>query len=143
MEGHMVDIISSRRSFVCKVMGLISGILLANPKELKAAKHETRNLLGQLEMENLRMSKPRRNPSMMCRASEKGIMLYVNMNGEETPMHLMNSTGYMIWKACDGSHSFEEISQLIRKRYRVSEQKAQSDAILFLSQLKMSKAITV
>ena len=139
----MADIIKSRRSFVCRLMGLISGILLVNPQELRATKQDTRDLLGQLEMDILRRSRPIRNPSMMCRASEKGITLYVKKNGEETPMYLMNLTGYRIWKSCDGSRSFKEISRLISESYRISEQKAQSDAILFLSQLKMSKAITV
>jgi len=139
----MADIIKSRRSFVCRLMGLVSGILLANPKELRAAKQETKDLLGQLEIDILRRSRPIRNPSMMCRSSEKGITLYVKKNGEETPTYLMNSTGYMIWKSCDGSRSFKEISRLIVERYRVSEQKAQLDALLFLSQLKKSKAITV
>ncbi len=128
---------------MCKLMGLISGILLANPKELKAAKQETRDLLEQLEMDILRKSKPIKNPSMMCRASEKGITLYVKKNGEETPMYLVNSTGYTIWKACDGSRSFKEISRLISERYRISEQKAQLDAVFFLSQLKKSNAIIV
>ena len=128
---------------MCKVMGLISGIWLAHPKELKAAKQETRDLLGQLEMEILRRSNPRRNPSMTCRTSSKGTTLYVKENGEETPLHMMNSTGYMIWEACDGSRSFREISRLIFERYKVSEQQAQLDALLFLSLLKKSNAITV
>ena len=124
-------------------MGLISGILLANPKELRAAKQETRDLLGQLEMDILRRSRPLRNPSMMCRESEKGTTLYVKKNGEETPMYMMNPTGHLIWKACDGSRSFKEISRLIIESFRVSEQKAELDALLFLSLLKQSKAITV
>lgn len=139
----MADIMTSRRSFVCRVMGLIPGILLANPKELRAAKQETRDLLGQLEIDILRMSRPKKNPSMTCRASEKGTTLYLKKDGEEIPIYMMNSTGYMIWKACDGSRSFKEISQLILERYRVSEQKAQLDALLFLSHLKKSKAITI
>lgn len=139
----MADIIPSRRSFVCKFTGLITGILLANPKELRAARQETRDLLGQLEMEILRRSRPKRNPLMMCRASEEGTTLYLKRNGEEIPIYMMNPTGYMIWKACDGSRSFKEISQFILERYRVSEQKAQSDALLFLSLLKKTKAITV
>ncbi|MBN1832487.1 MAG: PqqD family protein [Deltaproteobacteria bacterium] len=139
----MADIKKSRRSFVCRIMGLISGILLANPKELRAAKLETRDLLEQLELDILRRSRPIRNPSMTCRESEKGITLYVKENGKETPLYLMNSTGYMIWKACDGSRSFKQISRLIREKYRVPGQKAQLDALLFLSQLKKSKAITV
>ena len=125
------------------MMGLIPGILLMNPKELRAAKRETRALLGQLETEILKSSRPKRNPLMVCRASEKGIMLYLKKNGEEIPLYMMNSTGYMIWKACDGSRSFKEISRLILRRYHISEQKAQSDALVFLSLLKKSKAITV
>ncbi len=128
---------------MCKSVGLISGILLSNPKELRAAKQETRNLLGQLEMEVLKGSKPKRNPLVMCRSSEKGTTLYLKRNGEEIPLCMINSTGYLIWKACDGSRSFKEISRLIFERYRVSKQKAQSDALLFLSLLKKTDAITI
>ena len=139
----MADILKSRRSFMCKFMGLIPGILLANPKELRAAKQETRDLLGQLELDILRTSRPKRNPLMMCRASEEGTTLYLKKKGEEIPIYMMNPTGYMIWKACDGNRSFKEISQLIHKRYRVSKQEAQSDALLFLSHLKKTEAITI
>lgn len=139
----MADMIKSRRSFLCKGMGLISGILLANPKELRASKHETRDLLGQLEMEILRISRPKRNPLMICRESEEGITLYLKKKEEEIPLYMMNPTGYMIWKVCDGSRSFKEISQLIHERYRVSKQEAQWDALLFLSLLKKTEAITV
>ena len=139
----VADMVTSRRSFMCTFMGLIPGVLLANPKELRAAKQETRDLLGQLEMDILTRSRPKRNPSMTCRASDKGTTLYMKRNGEETPIYMMNSTGHMIWKACDGSRTFREISQLILERYRVSKQKAQLDALLFLSQLKKCEAITV
>jgi hypothetical protein len=139
----MAGIMTSRRSFVCKFMGIIPGILLVNPKELKAAKQETKDLLGQLEMEILRASKPKKNPLMLCRESEKRVTLYLKRNGEEIPICMMNPTGYIIWKACDGSRSFKEISQFILERYRVSEKKAQLDALSFLSLLKQAKAITV
>lgn len=128
---------------MCKFMGLIPGILLANPKELRAAKQETRNLLGQLELEVLRTSRPKRNPLMMCRVSRERTTLYLKRNGEEIPTYMMNPTGYMIWKACDGSRSLKEISQLILERYRVSEHKAQLDTISFLALLKKAEAITV
>ena len=139
----MADMVTSRRSFMCRLMGLIPGILLANPRELRAAKQETRDLLGQLEMEILRASRPKRNPSMMCRASEEGATLYLKRNGEEIPIYMMNPTGHMIWKACDGSRSPEEISQLILERYRISEQKGQSDTLFFLALLKKAEAIAV
>jgi hypothetical protein len=139
----MADMVASRRSFVCKFMGLISGIMLANPKDFRAAKQETRDLLGQIEMDILRRSRPQKNPSVMCRTSEMGATLCMKRGGEEIPIYRMNPTGHMIWKACDGSRSFKEISQLILERYRVSEQKAQLDTLLFLSLLKKSNAITV
>jgi hypothetical protein len=137
------DMVTSRRSFMCKLMGLIPGILLASPKELRAAKQETRDLLGQLEMEILRTSRPKRNPSMICRASEKAATLYLKGNGEEIPICMMNPTGYMIWKACDGNRSPKQISKLIFERYRVSEHKTQLDTLLFLALLKKAEAIAL
>jgi hypothetical protein len=139
----MADMVTSRRSFMCRLMGLIPGVLLANPKELRAAKQKTRDLLGQLEMEILRTSRPKRNPSMMCRASKEGATLCEKRNGEEIPIYMMNRTGYMIWKACDGSRSPKEISQLIFERYRVSEHKTQLDTLHFLALLTKAEAITV
>jgi len=100
-------------------------------------------LLGQLELEILRLSRPKRNPLMMCRASGEGTTLYLKRNGEEIPIYMMNPTGYMIWKACDGGRSLKEISRLILERYRVSEHKAQLDTISFLALLKEAEAITV
>ena len=89
----MADMMTSRRSFVCRFMGLITGILLANPGDLRAARQESRYLLGQLEMEIMRRSRPKRNPSMTCRASEEGVTLYLMRDGKEIPVYMMNSTG--------------------------------------------------
>jgi len=139
----MANMVRSRRSFMCKLVGLIPGVLLANSKELRAAKQETRDLLGQLEMEILKASRPRKNPSMICRASEEGSTLYLKRNGEEIPIYMMNPTGYMIWNACDGTRSPKQISQLILKRYRASEQKIQLDTLFFLALLKKAEAIAV
>ena len=80
---------------------------------------------------------------MMCRESKEGTTLYLKEEGEEIPIYMMNPTGYMIWKACDGSRSPKEISKLILERYRVSEQKTQLDTLFFLSLLKKAEAIAV
>ncbi len=124
-------------------MGLISGILLANSKELSAARQERRDLLGQLEMEILRMSRPRRNPSIMCRRAGEETMLYREEKGKEIPICRMNPTGLMIWEACDGRRSLSDISRLIIEQYQVTPYQAQLDTFSFLALLKKTGAITL
>ena len=139
----MGDIVRSRRSFIHRLMGLVPVILLARPKELRAAKQETKDLLRQLELEILKSSRPKRNPAIMCRTSGDETTLYRERGGKRGPICSMNPTGNMIWEACDGSRHLKEISRLILERYQVAENQARLDTLVFLVGLKEIGAITV
>ena len=139
----MMEMIKSRRHFICRLFGLASGAMLAGPRELRAARQETKNVLGQLELEALKCSRPRKNPSIICRRAGDETTLYRKERGEEIPIYRMNSTGLMIWEACDGRRSLSDISRLIVEQYRVTEYQAELDAFAFLALLKKTGAVTV
>ena len=138
----MQDIFASRRGFISTLAGLLSGIILAGPKKLKAAaKPEIRDLLPQLELQAIRSTKPRRDPSVICRASGERVALYREKRGGKLFLSSMNPTGKMIWDVCDGRNSPKEISELIHKRYLVSRYRAWIDTFSFLVNLKRIGAI--
>lgn len=73
----MQDIFASRRGFISTFGGILSGIILAGPKQLKAAaKPEIRDLLSQLELQTIRSTRPQRDPSVICRTSGERVALY-------------------------------------------------------------------
>jgi hypothetical protein len=139
----MAGMVKSRRHFMCRLVGLASGAMLAGPKELRAARQETKNVLGQLELEALKSSRPRKNSSIMCRRAGEETTLYREEKGEEIPIYRMNPTGLMIWEACDGRRSLNDISRLIIKQYRVTSYQARLDTFSFLALLKKTGAITL
>lgn len=138
-----METVKSRRHFMCRLVGLASAAMLAGPKELRAARQETKNVLGQLECDALKSSRPRRNPSIMCRRAGEETILYREENGKEIPIYRMNPTGLMIWKACDGRRSLSDISRLIIEQYQVTPYQAQLDTFTFLALLKKTEAVTV
>ena len=138
----MQDFFTSKRRFITTFGGILSGIILAGPKQLKAAaKPEIKNLLSQLELQAIRSTRPRRNPSVICRTSGEKVALYRERRGEKIFLKNMNQTGKMIWDACDGRNSLKEISQLIHERYLVSRHRAWIDTFSFLASLKRIGAI--
>lgn len=139
----MMEMVESRRHFVCRLAGLASCAILAGAKELRAARQETKNVLGQLELDALKSSRPRKNPSIMCRRSGEETTLYREENGKEIPIYRVNPTGRMIWEACDGRRSLSDISRLIIEQYQVTEYQARLDAFVFLAFLKKTGAVTV
>ena len=139
----MRDIITSRRRFISVFLGLIPGALLAGPEVLRAAKHETKDLMRQLEIEILQSSRPRKNPEIMCRISEDEFTLYRERGGKRNSLCKMNRTGNMIWEACNGNRSPKEISEFITHSYQVTEHQARIETLTFIDQLRQIGAITV
>ena len=128
---------------MCSLVWLASGAVLAGPKELRAERQETKNLLEQLELDALKSSKPRRNPLIMCRGSGDKMMLFRDKGDKEIPLYRLNQTGKMIWEACDGTRCLEDISGLITDQYQVTEYQAQLDTFTFLALLKKTGAVTL
>jgi hypothetical protein len=139
----MMETVKSRRHFMCSLVGLASSAVLASPKELRAARQEAKDVLGQLELDALKSSRPRKNPSIMCRRAGEKTTLYRKEKGEEIPIYCVNPTGRMIWEACDGRRSLSDISELITDHYQVTEYQARLDAFVFLVLLKKTGAVTL
>ena len=138
----MQDIVASRRGFIFTLAGFLSGIILAGPKQLRAAaKPEIRDFLSQLELETIRSTRPRRDPAVICRTSGEKFALYREKRGKRLFLSIMNPEGKMIWDACDGRNSPKEISQLIHEQYLVSRHRAWVDTFSFLTDLKRIGAI--
>ena len=135
------NMISSRRGFIGTFLGLLPGIVLLSPKRLKAAKPEIQNLLGQMELEGLILSKPERDPSVRCHTFGDTNTLRKSEEGDEKTIGRINSVGKMVWDACDGKKRPKEISRIIRDRYLVSRHRAWTDTLFFLSRLKKIGAI--
>ena len=67
----MADIATSRRSFISTVMTIIPGVLIASPRELRAAKQRSKELVTRLEMEILESSRPKRESSISYYAAHR------------------------------------------------------------------------
>jgi len=132
----IANIVASRRGFIATFLGLLPGIVLANPRRLQAAKPEIQNLLCQMELEILTSSTPQRDPSVICRTFGDTSTLYREKRGKTEPVCNMNQMGKKIWEACDGRNSPEEISRMIHKEYMVSKGQAWTDTLFFLTRLK-------
>ena len=139
----MGDIIKSRRRFISSFIGLIPGILLASPKNLRAAKHETKDLMRQLQIEILISSRPKKNPEIVCHTWGDESTLYREREGKRDQICRMNQTGNVIWELCDGSRYPKEISELIAERYKVAEYQARIETLAFIAQLKQIGVITL
>jgi len=138
----MQDIFASRRGFISTFGGILSGIILAGPKQLNAsAKPEIRDLLSQLELQTIISTRPKRDPSVICRTSGERVTLYREKRGKKIFLKNMNRAGKIIWDACDGQNSPKEISRLIHERYIVSRHRAWIDTFSFLANLKRIGAI--
>lgn len=139
--GTKVNTVASRRGFIATFLGLLPGIVIANPRRLQAAKPEIRDLLCQMELEMLISSRPERDPSVICQTFGGVSTLFRKKRGKTEPVCGMNPMGKKIWEACDGKKSPEEISRMIYEEYIVSKDKAWTDTIFFLARLKKNGVI--
>ena len=137
----MANFFSSRRGFISSCIGFISGIILSNPRQVKAAIPEIRHILNQVELENLMLSKPMRQPSVSCITAGNKVSLFREERGQKSRIGSMNLAGKSVWDACNGLNRIEDISQQIQERYLVSLQQAKTDTLFFLVNLKEIGAI--
>lgn len=133
--------VASRRGFISTIMALIPGVVLASPKRLQAAKPEIKDLICQIELQILKSSRPKKNPSVMCRSIGDTSTLYREKRGKRDPVCSLNPTGKMIWEECDGKKSPSDISKLIHERYQVSKHQAAVDTLALVRGLRKVEAI--
>lgn len=139
----MAHIATSRRSFISTVMTMIPGILLSNPRELRAAKQSGRELVTLLEMEILESSRPKRESSISCGTIGDKSTLYRKRGYKKIPICDLNHTGKMIWDLCNGDNGLKDICGLVLENCQVTERRAHRDILAFLAGLKKLGAITL
>jgi len=139
----MADIATSRRAFISAVMAIIPGVFIGSPRELRAAKQRSKELVTRLESEILESSKPRRETSISCVIKGDKRILYRKRGDKSIPLCGMNFTGKIIWDSCDGKNNLKDICGLVLERCQVTELRARRDIIVFLAGLKKLGAITL
>ena len=140
---NMADIATSRRSFISALMTIIPGVLIASPRELRAAKQRSKELVSKLEMEILESSRPKRISLISCSTIGDKSTLYRKERDKKIPICDINYTGKIIWDSCDGNQSLKDICGLVLEKCQVTEPRAHRDILVFLSGLKKLGAITL
>lgn len=76
---------------------------------------------------------PRRCADVDAQPLDDDLVLY---NPRDGGAHTLNGTGMLIWEACDGAHSAEEIAHDLASRYGIGTQRALAEVRAFLLDLE-------
>lgn len=136
-----IRLFSSRRGFLSGLIAAVTAVCLGRPSHAHAVKADVKSLLSQLEFEALKTGRPRRMPHFRCSGSEGKAFLWTESGGIESPMCALNETGRLIWEACDGNHTADEISRSVHDTFLVAHHRARVDVLDFLWSLKVRGAI--
>ncbi|MDG6025390.1 MAG: PqqD family protein [Candidatus Brocadia sp.] len=68
--------------------------------------------------ESVNTTKPIRKPGIMVQDMGRETLLY---SAEGKAIHVLNPTAKLIWELCDGKHSIEEMEQVIRAGFSISD----------------------
>lgn len=142
-KDRMMDIVRSRRGFLSACAGLVPGLLLWRPGRARAARNEAKGLMRRLELDLLKSARPKKGTSIISRTQGDETSLFRQEGGRESLLCRMNHTGKGIWEACNGRRTYRDISGLIRQKYQVAEDRAQTDTLVFLELLKDVGAIVL
>jgi hypothetical protein len=137
----MFQLFSSRRAFLSGIAALAPVVFLGHPRLSHAARADLKSLVSQLELESLKSGRPRRSQAFRCSQSGEGVLLWTESEGEKRPACVLNRTGEFIWRACDGCHTVDEISQGVHEKFLVSRHRARADVLGFLWSLKVRGAV--
>jgi hypothetical protein len=138
-----METLKSRRKFLSVCMGLASGLLVLGPGRAKAAGKDAGNIIRKLELDLIKSSRPKKDPTVVSRTSGGEFSLYRGTGKNKALLCRMNPTGKDIWESCDGLRTFREISESIKSRYQVSLHQAQTDTLVFIELLKDIGAVTL
>ncbi len=86
------------------------------------------------------MSNPRQNHLINWRQEGKEALLY---NPQDGRTFILNETGFLIWKLCDGGHSVDDIVSVLLSKYETSKEKAAADANTILLDLQRKGCISM
>jgi hypothetical protein len=109
--------------------------------------------------EQLRKSKPMRNPVVTEIPGEDGALLLEaplilqgkgfagwmakRMNAPETKTFELEPVGAFVWALCDGKNTFDTISRKLRERYKMNRLEADAALTAFLQMLGQRRLITL
>jgi len=136
-----INIAPTRRGFISALAGLLPFAVIPGTKDLHAAVPGLRDLARQMDLQALQRSRPKKNPSMFCRANSGKTLLYRENRGKQEQLCALNQTGKTVWDACNGKNMPGDISEQLHERFFVSRRQAWADTMLFLGRLKEIGAI--
>ncbi|MBW1696668.1 MAG: PqqD family protein [Deltaproteobacteria bacterium] len=132
---------ASRRQFMAAVSGLFIGCLFSSPGRSQQTRADFKHFLGNLELDTLINSTPRKAPAFVLKKTDQSFTLF--RKGSFRPICKINRTGKILWELCDGTRSPLELSAIIHKTHRVDPHQAYVDCLLFLGLLKNKGAVLI
>ena len=138
-----MDTIKSRRRFLATFIGSVPGIVFWRPGKSRSISKGAKDFIRKVELDQLKSSRPKRNPQIIRRTSGDETSLYRIVDGKEDLLCRMNLTGKKIWESCDGHHTYKEISETLQEHYQVRMPRARTDTLVFLELLKDIGAVTL
>lgn len=106
--------------------GILGVLLFSRGSDARVARTELKGLMNTIEFEALREKKPTRLP-ILIRTSDT-----VHIQGDPSPIFKLNDSGRLIWDACDGHHSLEDICRQLHTSFSIPLHQARNDAFEFL-----------
>jgi len=113
----------------------------------------------QISQEELRKSKPMRNPVVTQETQDDGTLLLTaplvlqgkgimgtmakRMKAPDTKTFELEVVGAFVWELCDGKHTFDTISRKLRERFKMNRLEADASLTAFLQMLGQRRLITL
>jgi hypothetical protein len=132
----------SRRTMMAGCAGAVTGLLVSGNGIIAAADKWVKPTLWQIEAEALLDALPVQNPAVSVLTDDGRTILILPAAGG-TCQRALNDAGRLIWNACDGKHSVEQIARQISRHFDIRREQAYTDCLAFLFHLKMFNAILV
>jgi len=139
MKSNM-DNVNRRRRKILYLTGLLPGLLLGLPKQLKAGEQQIRPFLHQLEMERMEKLKPEKHPYVTCK-NELGGKTVLYKYRKTDPLFAMNRTCKTIWDDCNGENTMKDIATNLSQKYEVTIDQSYLDVFIVLRDLQSRGAV--
>ena len=112
-----------------------------------------------LQPDQLKKSKPLRNPDVCQEIEEDGSLLLLAplvqqgrgvagmlakwMKTPDVKKFELEPVGAFVWNLCDGRHTFEGISRALREEFKMNRLEADASLLAFLQMLSQRRLITL
>jgi hypothetical protein len=77
--------------------------------------------------------RPYQNPQVEAEPLDDQAVLIDLVTGD---YHVLNETGFAIWRLCDGTRSIEAVAKIIAERYFIEYDRARDDVTSLIERLK-------